>query len=109
MSLSTIDYTVSADLFTDINPQGLQQENSARAFQIELRKRLKDEFPKANIFLKWNPNRTGAADVFTLPEAGAPQAKVVAIASEAHAADRSATRRDRPPARRLKVHFQGWG
>ncbi len=85
MSLSTIDYTVSADLFTDIDPVGLQQENSARAFQIELRKRLKDEFPKANIFLKWNPNRTGAADVFTLPEAADPQAKVVAIADALHA------------------------
>jgi len=97
LSLSTIDYTVSADLFTDINPTGLQQENSARAFQIELRKRLKDEFPKANIFLKWNPNRTGAADVFTLPEAAAPQAKVVEIADALHAEQAIWLRYDNAP------------
>ncbi|HHH30510.1 MAG TPA: hypothetical protein ENK57_19515 [Polyangiaceae bacterium] len=88
MSLSTIDYTVSADLFTGIDQTGLQHENSARAFQIELRKQLRDEFPKANIFLKWNPNRTGAADVFTLPEGEAPQKRVLAIADALHA-DRS--------------------
>lgn len=82
MSLTTIDYTVTADLFKDIDPIGLLRETSARDFQVELRQRLKEEFPKANIFLKWNPNRTGSADVFTLPEADVEQDKVKAIADE---------------------------
>ena len=89
MSLSTIDYTVTADLFHDIDPIGLLREDSARAFQIELQKRLKAEFPKANVFLKWNPNRTGEADVFTLPETESEQQKVLAIA-EAVCGDRDA-------------------
>lgn len=84
MSLSTIDYTVTADLFQDIDPNGLLREDSARAFQIELQKRLKAQFPKANVFLKWNPNRTGGADVFTLPETKSEQQKVLEIADSLH-------------------------
>ena len=58
---------------------------SARSFQVELRKRLKDEFPKANVFLKWNPNRTGPAEVFTLPEDETAQEKVLEIAQQSEA------------------------
>jgi len=82
LSLTTIDYTVTADLFKDVDPIGLLRETSAREFQLELRQRLKEEFPKANIFLKWNPHRTGQADVFTLPETETEQDKVKAIADE---------------------------
>lgn len=85
MPLTTIDYSVTADLFAEIDPTGLQQEDSARAFQIELRRRLKEEFPKASIFLKWNPNRSGDADVFTLPELGPERQRVLDIASSLHA------------------------
>ncbi|MCB9597445.1 MAG: hypothetical protein H6719_32285 [Sandaracinaceae bacterium] len=96
MSVSTIEYTVSADLFADIDTDGLMQEASAHAFQIELRERLRDAFPKANVFLKWNPNRTGAADVFTIPEVETEQTRVVEIAEAVHA-DRTAwLRYDRP-------------
>jgi len=82
LSVTTIDYTVTADLFKDIDPIGLLRETSAREFQVELRQRLREEFPKANIFLKWNPNRTGAADVFTLPETETEQVRVKAIADQ---------------------------
>ena len=89
MSLTTIDYTVTADLFLEVDPAGLQQENSARAFQVELGKRLKVEFPKASIFLKWNPKRTGVADVFTMPELESDRRRVLDIADTLHA-DRAA-------------------
>lgn len=81
MSLTTIEYTTSADLFGDADPIGLQREQSARTFQIELRKRLKDRFPKANVFLKWNPNKTGPAEVFTLPDEKSTENSVVEIAT----------------------------
>lgn len=82
MSLTTIDYTTNADLFRDADPIGLLRDVSARTYQVELRKRLKEEFPKANVFLKWNPNRTGPAEVFTLPEKEAAQQKVLEIAQD---------------------------
>jgi hypothetical protein len=80
LSLTTIDYTTNADLFRDADPIGLLRDVSARTYQVELRKRLKEEFPKANVFLKWNPNRTGPAEVFTLPEKESAQQKVLEIA-----------------------------
>jgi hypothetical protein len=82
LSLTTIDYTTNADLFRDADPIGLLRDVSARTYQIELRKRLKEEFPKANVFLKWNPNRTGPAEVFTLPEKESAQQKVLEIAQD---------------------------
>ncbi len=82
MSLTTIDLTVNADLFRDADPIGLLRDVSARAYQVELRKRLKDEFPNANVFLKWNPNRTGDADVFTLPEHEEARERVLSIAEQ---------------------------
>lgn len=82
VSLTTIDYTANADLFRDVDPVGLLRDVSARDFQIELRKRLKDQFPKANVFIKWNPNRTGPSEVFTLPEVDEAQEKVQEIAEE---------------------------
>ncbi len=82
MSLTTIDYTVNADLFRTADPIGLLRDVSARSFQVELRKRLKDQFPNANVFLKWNPNRTGPSEVFTLPEDETAREKVHAIAQQ---------------------------
>ncbi|HEY8432819.1 MAG TPA: hypothetical protein VIL20_30820 [Sandaracinaceae bacterium] len=82
MSLTTIDLTINADLFRDVDPIGLLRDASARSYQIELRKRLKEEFPNANVFLKWNPNRTGPTDVFTLPEHEAARARVLEIAKQ---------------------------
>ena len=82
MSLTTIDYTTNADLFHEADPIGLLRDVSARTYQIELRKRLKEEFPKANVFLKWNPNRTGPAEVFTLPEVDDAAEKVMEIAQD---------------------------
>lgn len=80
MSVTAIEYTVESDLFRDVDPVGLAEEASARAFQIALRERLKDAFPKASLFLKWNPNRVGGADVFTVPEDLTAQAKVLELA-----------------------------
>lgn len=82
LTLTTIDVTTNADLFRDADPIGLLRDVSARSFQVELRKRLKEEFPKANVFLKWNPNRTGDTEVFTLPETEAGQQKVLEIAQD---------------------------
>lgn len=82
MTLTTIDYTTNADLFRDADPIGLLRDVSARSYQVELRKRLKEEFPKANVFLKWNPNRTGPAEVFTLPEKESAQQRVLEIAQD---------------------------
>lgn len=82
MTLTTIDYTTNADLFRDADPIGLLRDVSARTYQVELRKRLKEEFPKANVFLKWNPNRTGPAEVFTLPEKQSAQQRVLEIAQD---------------------------
>ncbi len=82
MSLTTIDFTINADLFRNTDPIGLLRDISARAYQIELRRRLKDQFPNANVFLKWNPNRTGPADVFTLPDDETARSEVLAIAEQ---------------------------
>ncbi len=67
MSVTTIDTTLPANLFAGVDQAGIDMEDCARSFQIELRKRLKAEFPKASVFLRWNPNRGQDMDVLTLP------------------------------------------
>lgn len=67
MSVTTIDTTLPGDLFQHADPAGLLRDDSAKGFQIELRRRLKAEFPQANVFLRWSPNRVGDTDVLTLP------------------------------------------
>lgn len=82
MPVTTIHVTLHADLLRDVDPIGLQREASARRYQVELQARLKAEFPKANVFLKWNPNRTGPADVFTIPERRGHEERVLAIVDQ---------------------------
>ncbi|MCA9604790.1 MAG: hypothetical protein KC619_04320 [Myxococcales bacterium] len=96
LSVTAIEYTVESDLFRDVDPVDLAEEASARAFQIVLRERLKDAFPKASLFLKWNPNRTGDADVFTVPEDPGAHAKVLEIAGAVRAEKSRWVRRDQP-------------
>lgn len=96
MSVTAIEYTAPSDLFRDVEPSGLAEEASARAFQIELRARLKAAFPKASLFLKWNPNRVGEADVFTVPEDPDAHARVRAIASAVRAEPTTWVRREGP-------------
>ena len=76
MTVTTIDTTLPGDLFRHVEHPNVQEEDSARHFQMELRKRLKAEFPKANVVRRWSPN-LGETDVLTLPPGEPESAKRV--------------------------------
>ncbi len=67
ISPKTIDISTSNILFNEQDPVGLLPEASASSYLRELRQRLSERYPKANVFLRWSPSTNEPTNVFTLP------------------------------------------
>ncbi len=65
----TIIINTGSKLFDGADPIGLMYDVSASRYVDELRGRIREEFPNAQVFVRWNPRSTDGAEVKTVPKA----------------------------------------
>ncbi len=72
----TIIINTGNKLFEGVDPIGLMYDVSASQYVDTLRGRIRDEFPNAQVFVRWSPSSADAAEVKTVPKAAKMESRV---------------------------------
>jgi hypothetical protein len=72
----TIIINTGNKLFDGADPIGLMYDVSASRYVDELRGRIREEFPNAQVFVRWSPSSADAAEVKTVPKASEMETRV---------------------------------
>jgi hypothetical protein len=104
LSLQTIIINTGSGVFDGASPIGLKYEVSASRFVKRLRERVRERFPKTQVFVRWSPKSTRTAEISTVPKTPEAESKLRDLAENVREAQEDWLRYDQD----VIASFHSW-